>query len=150
DHAVAAGAGCGQRLAVGRPVAPERPAGPVLADLRRRQPFEGAVVDLDEVGLPLGVGEAGEACGLEGASARRGEHEREPTAFQTVFQRARGCAAALGERDVRARRVLPGRAPLGLPMTGEDDPHASAYLLASASTASTWRLTGAGPARSST
>ena len=68
---------------------------------------------------------------------------------RAAHERARGLAAALGERDVGRRRVLARSAPLGLAVADEHDLHRE-YLRASASTASTWRCTGAGPACSST
>ena len=63
-------------LAAGAAVAPQVPVGPLLSDLRGRDPLVLAVVELDQVVAKLGR-QAGELRGLPRARQRRRQHERE-------------------------------------------------------------------------
>jgi len=58
DHAVGAAAGFVDALAARRAIAPERPVRALLVDLRRREPFVLAVVQLDQVVGDGGLREA--------------------------------------------------------------------------------------------
>ena len=121
DHAVGALAGLRERLAAGRAVAPQRPAGPLLADLGRRAPLVVAVVDLGQVGVDLGL-EAGERARSR-APAPRGEPSTSANSRPASRSPSRRAAARprLGEREVGRRRVLAGRAPLRLAVAGQND-----------------------------
>ena len=62
---VGATADIGGGFALGHAIVPDRPAGPEFPDLRGGQPFVGAVVPLDEVGIRL-PDEPGQGTGLLG------------------------------------------------------------------------------------
>src|SRR4029079_25638 len=122
DDAVAAGCDLGRRLAVREAVAPQVPAGLLLADLRRRDALVVAVVPLEEVLADLAaVAEPGQTRGLARAVERAREHEREVVAVEAAGELPRALAPGVGQRDVRAARVPPRLRPLGLGVA--DEPH---------------------------
>ncbi len=93
DHPVGPRADLVDRLAVGRAVVPQEPAGPVLADVERLEAFVVAVVPLAQVVVELGVGIAGER-GRVASTRERGStalaRTGGPTGIRRRAWRARG------------------------------------------------------------
>ena len=122
EHAVDPSADLLDRLPVGHAVVPERPAGPLLTDLRRRPALVGAVVPLHQLVARLRpVREAGKPASLERASERARQDEREVAALERGADSLGLLAAVLGQRHVRSPRVPAGPRPLRLAVTDEHD-----------------------------
>jgi hypothetical protein len=103
-------------------VDPHRPgAAHLLADLRRRPALVAAVVDLHEVLVDRGGGEAGELGGPAGPQAWAHPDRSEPAVPELPAKPA-GLLLALGQqRQVGDAGVLAAQAPLGLPVPQHHD-----------------------------
>src|SRR5215217_3485549 len=112
-------------------VAPQVPAGTVLADLTRGLALVLAVVPLEQrVAQLCSIAEARTAAGVERAAQRTGQDPVEAPLAEGVAEALRLAAAVVGQRDVRTSCVSPVPAPLGLAVAHEDDFHpAHAYIL---------------------
>src|SRR5206468_1159510 len=108
DHPLDACGDVDGRLASGRPVSPDVPAGTLGVDRLRRTALVVAVVPLHEV---AGLLRAMEACKLRRAPSplqRTAEHEIERNGRELAAQLGRLLLAALGERHVGRAGVPPG------------------------------------------
>jgi len=111
---------CG--LAARTAVRPDRPAGPVLADLRRRTALVVAVVPLTKIVDDLRVrGETGELARHPGALQRAREDEVEPPVGQPPPELLGRRPTGFGQRHVGRAGVPAGRAPLRLAVSDKPD-----------------------------
>src|SRR3954469_3360571 len=124
DHAVGPSRELLDALAAQRPVAPDRPVGDLLADLRGRQPVVLAVVPLGQVVAQLGL-EPGQLRRLQRSLQGAGEHQRELAPAQRLTHRARLALAFRRQWQVGSTRVPPGATPLGLPVPDENRFHSA-------------------------
>ena len=122
DDAVGALADVGKRLPTGDIATPDGPARPFSPDFDRLEPFVLAVVPLSElVARDCDVPQPGQPTGLRRALERTRQYDRELPLLEHGTDRLGVAPALLGQRNVGATGVLSGAAPLGLPMTDEDD-----------------------------
>jgi len=122
DDPVGARADVGRILPIRAAVAPERPAGALLADLLRRAPLVSAVIPLAQiVARERGPAEPGEPARLRRPHERAREDEREVPPGEGAAERGGLLATPLREREVGRARVPALPAPLGLPVPDEDD-----------------------------
>ena len=105
----------------GQPSRHSRPAGPLLADLRRGQAVVVAVVPLEQLVALLGRDRpARQPARLRGPRQRAREHARERAMRQRSAQRPRPPAAPSRSAGCRSAGVLTGPAPLRLTVADEN------------------------------
>ena len=97
------------------------PVGDLRADVGRRPTLELAVIPLAEVRIDERVGEPRQSGGLRGSRARAREDERERVAGEPAGERLGLSPPDVGQRDVAAPGMAPGRRPLGLAVADEPD-----------------------------
>ena len=133
----------------GRAVAPQRPARPLLADLRRSCGPRSRRSRARPGPGRSAASKPASSRRLARARSGRARARARTRARRAAAQRARRRAPALGQRQVGRRRVLARGAPLRLAVADEDDPHCDTSAPARAPRP-TCVWTGAGPALSST
>jgi hypothetical protein len=122
QHAVDATGHLGRRLAPGRAILPERPAGPARLDLRRGEPVIVTVVPFGQVRPHLSLAaEAGQAAGFPSSGKRAAQDQLEAPTAQPWRQCERLGFPGRTQGNVASTCVPPLKTPGGFPVPHEDD-----------------------------
>src|SRR5680860_41084 len=108
-------------LTAGDVVGPDRPPGPLGANVGRRATLVGPVVPLEQVLIQLSVGETRDARGVTCPCQRAGQHLGEPMGGERAHDLCRLVHTVGREWDVGPPRVATGSRPFGRAVADDPD-----------------------------